>query len=265
MSGSSFYLTLLSNSSMSYYPDNTTANYSTKLPKTVKLEGEWVVGLVEFHYPCTMFNVQEHENILYVKKKTSLQNGDNSKKNVDANVIVEYKAHIPATAYDSVNHFLSAFNEHPLLRNHFKLRYDEISKLVRANPQDNSVISLVASPQLSLQLGYEPNTNLIKKPNGKYPFNLYLGLPSQLFIYSDIIDPQIVGDVMTSLIRIIPLDPTKYIYGAYKMHSFSPAHYLPVMRREFDTIEIDIRTSIGSKVPFQFGTSCVKLHFRRIK
>jgi hypothetical protein len=70
---------------------------------------------------------------------------------------------------------------------------------------------------------------------------------------------------MASLVRIIPLDPTKYIYGAYKMHSFSPAHYVSVLRREFDTIEIDIRMHTGGKVPFQFGTSCVKLHFRRIK
>lgn len=265
MSEDSFYLTLLSNSSISYFPGNTTANFITKLPKTVKLEGEWVVGLVEFHYPCTMFNVQEHENILYVKKKTRLNESAGSKNKTDSNIIVEYKAHIPATTYDSVNHFLSAFNDHPLLRNHFKLRYDEITKLVISTRQDTDVISLIASPQLSLQLGFEPNTNLVTKPNGKYPINLYLGLPSQLFIYSDIIQPQIVGDVMTSLIRIIPLDPTKYIYGAYKMHAFSPAHYLPVMRREFDTIETDIRTSVGGKVPFQFGTSCVKLHFRRIK
>lgn len=267
MSDDSFYLTLLSNSSTSYYPENTTAHFLTKLPKTIKLEGEWVVGLVEFHYPCTMFNVQEHENVLYIKKKVRLQDASDTNDNpsTGTDIIVEYKSHIPATTYDNVNNFLKAFNENPLLKNELKMRYDDISKLVTATSQSTDLISLIVSPQLSLQLGFEPRMNLILKTVGKYPINLYLGLPSQLFIYSDIIQPQIVGDVMTSLIRIIPLDPTKYIYGAYKMHAFSPAHYLPVMRREFDTIEIDIRTSIGNRVPFQFGTSCVKLHFRRIK
>lgn len=68
---------------------------------------------------------------------------------------------------------------------------------------------------------------------------------------------------MTPLLRIIPLDPMKYIYGANKMHVFSPPHYLPIMRREFDTIEIDIRSTTGQKIPFQFGTVCIKLHFKK--
>ncbi|CAK1593954.1 unnamed protein product [Parnassius mnemosyne] len=38
------------------------------------------------------------------------------------------------------------------------------------------------------------------------------------------------------------------------MHVFSQPHYLPVMRREFDTLEIVIRSSTGQKIPFQFGT-----------
>lgn len=254
----SFYLTLLSNSSISYFPNNTTSNFSTKLPKSIKLEGEWLVGLVEFHYPCTMFNVQEHENVIYIKKKNNtLDDG--------VTTIVEYKSHIPATNYDNIDHILKALNENPLLNNNVVIRYDKISKLVRATKQKDNIISISATPKLSLQLGFEPRTNLIGNATGKYPVNLYLGLPSQLFVYCDIIEPQMVGDVMTSLLRIIPLDPSKYIYGAYKMHVFTPAHYLSVLRREFDTIEIDIRTSTGVKIPFQFGTSCIKLHFRRLK
>lgn len=258
MSDDSFYLTLLSNSSIQYYPDNTTANFLTKLPKTIKLEGEWVVGLVEFHYPCSLYNVQEHENVVYVKKKVTLQNEE-------LPVNVEYKSYIPATTYDDMDHFLSAFNENSLLKNKVKFNYDRISKVIKVTSSHKDIVSVHATPILNLQLGFKPNTNLIQCQLGKFPANLYLGLPSQLFIYSDIVQPQIVGDVMTSLVRIIPLDPTKYIYGAYKMHSFSPAHYIPVLRREFDTIEIDIRMHTGEKVPFQFGTSCVKLHFQRVK
>lgn len=252
-----FYLTLLSNSSMSYFPENTTANFYTKLPKTIKLEGGWVVGLVEYHYPCTMLNVQEHENIIYIKKNKQLENEP-------AFVSVEYTSHVPATNYDGIIHLLKAFNENPILKDCVAFRYDDISKRVMVTAIDKSVTSITSSAKLSLQLGFEPNTNFIRNGMGKYPANLYLGLPSQMFIYTDIVQPQIVGDVMTPLVRIVPLDPSKYIYGAYKINVFSPAHYVSVLRREFDTIEIDIRTSVGEKVSFQFGTACVKLHFKRI-
>lgn len=260
----SFYLTLLSNSSIDYFPQNTTANFITKLPKTIELEGEWVVGLVEFHYPCAIFNVQERENNLYIKKKTIVE-GDYEPNDEDSLISVEYISQIPAFTYDNINNLLKAFNENNLLHNNVRLQVDEKLKLVTVKKLNNNISSLILSPALNIQLGYEPYTNLIQKACAKYPFNLQLGLPSQLFIYSDIVHPQMVGDVMASLIRIIPLDVSKYIYGAYKMHILPHIHYLPIMRREFDTIEIDIRTGTGNKVPFQFGTACVKLHFRRIK
>lgn len=250
----SFYLTLISNSSMEYFPDNKTTNFSTKLCKPIILEGEWCVGVVEFQYPCTMFTVQEHENIVYIKKSMMMPNEKKPST-------VFYKNHIPATNYDNIDHILSALNN---IKEKFKFRYDKISKFVSFSAMDEALISVSLSPKLALQLGFEPNRNLIEKNMGKCPANLHLGLPSQLFLYCDIVEPQIVGDVMAPLLRIIPLDPSKYIYGANKMHVFSPPHYLPVMRREFDIIEMDIRQSTGQKVPFQFGTVCIKLHFKKI-
>lgn len=258
MSDNSFYITLLSNSSADYYTDNTTAHFLTKLPKSIKLEGEWVVGLVEFQYPCSMYNVQDHENMIYLKKKVMSPSDKITK-------IVDIKTHIPATTYDNVNHFIQAFNDNPQLKNYIKFRYDNLTKMVGVTTINKDLTSFITTPILSLQLGFKPKTNLSQTSFAINPVNLYLGLPSQLFVYTDIIQPQVVGDVITTLLRIIPLDPTKFIYGAYKTHIFSPAHYVPVLRREFDTMEIDIRTTTGARVPFQFGVSCVKLHFQRIK
>ena len=41
---SRFYMTLPSNSSMEYYPENTAAENTTKLADTMELEGDWEVG-----------------------------------------------------------------------------------------------------------------------------------------------------------------------------------------------------------------------------
>lgn len=45
-----FYLTLLSNSSTNYFPNNTLANFHTKLPSKLFLSDEWVVGLAEISF-----------------------------------------------------------------------------------------------------------------------------------------------------------------------------------------------------------------------
>lgn len=248
-----FYLTLPSNSSVSYFPNNKTTNFSTKLPKSIKLEGEWCVGIVEFQYPCTMFTVEEQSNIMYVSKRVADPNGG------EEPCTLTYKTHIPASSYEDIEDVLIALNS----KEKFKLKYDKISKYIILGGETDNLISLRFSTKLSLQLGYVPNSNAAVRLTSKFPANLYFGLPSQLYIYCDIAEPQIVGDFMCPLLRIISLDPVKYVYGSNKMHVFSPPHYVPVLRREFDTIEIDIRSNTGENIPFQFGTSCVKLHFKR--
>jgi len=52
-----FYLTLLSNSSVNYYPSNTVAQYTTKLPQVMELEGDWEVALAEISVPFPLPNV----------------------------------------------------------------------------------------------------------------------------------------------------------------------------------------------------------------
>lgn len=256
MNTENFYLSLLSNSSMDYYPENTTANFSTKLPKTIKLEGEWSVALVEIQYPCTLYTVQEFDNIIYMTIATKLENEEEDS-------LIHYKTHIPVTNYDNIEHIVKAANAIGLFKDRVMFVYDDMTSMISVQILDKEIITLKLSPKLGFQLGFEPNVNLVYNKRAKYPANLYLGLPSQLFIYCDIIAPQIVGDVMASLLRIIPLETYKYTYGSNKMHVFSPPYYLPIIRREFDTIEIDIRSSVGEKIPFQFGTSYVKLHFQR--
>ena len=45
-----FYLTLASNSSLEYFPDNTVANFKVKLAEPIELTWEWEVALAEIHY-----------------------------------------------------------------------------------------------------------------------------------------------------------------------------------------------------------------------
>jgi len=52
-----FYVTLPSNSSADYYPENTVARYTTKLADKIELESECEVGLAEISFPFEVENV----------------------------------------------------------------------------------------------------------------------------------------------------------------------------------------------------------------
>jgi len=46
---------------MDYYPQNTVAQYTTKLNGQIELNGEWEVGLTEISFPFDVDNVLEGE------------------------------------------------------------------------------------------------------------------------------------------------------------------------------------------------------------
>lgn len=60
----SFYLTLPSDNSLNFYPDNKISNFKTRLPTPLELKGEWEVGLAEFIYPHTWYNVNCQNNLI---------------------------------------------------------------------------------------------------------------------------------------------------------------------------------------------------------
>lgn len=62
-----FYMTLLSNSSLDYYPENRTNSFTVQLPRYMYLEGQWEVALVEIQYPYTFSNVEPGQNEIHLE------------------------------------------------------------------------------------------------------------------------------------------------------------------------------------------------------
>ncbi|GFX79722.1 uncharacterized protein TNCV_2746411 [Trichonephila clavipes] len=63
----SFYVTLPSDSSMHFFPENKISHFKTQLPSPVCLNGEWEVGLSEIIYPHSWLNVKETNNYFLYK------------------------------------------------------------------------------------------------------------------------------------------------------------------------------------------------------
>ena len=71
---------------------------------------------------------------------------------------------------------------------------------------------------------------------------------------------QFVGDALVPLLRIVPVEGDD---GQRVSKSFERPHYLPVSRREFETIEVNIKHDTGESVPFELGKVLLTLHFRQ--
>jgi hypothetical protein len=70
-----FYLTLPSNSCMTYCPNNTLTHYTTKFQKITDLDGTWEIGLAEIQYLHSWYSVKNNEAWLKVhfNKESELQ------------------------------------------------------------------------------------------------------------------------------------------------------------------------------------------------
>ena len=67
----SFYVTLPSNGSMDVFPENTLTQFRNKLPRSLHLDGEWDVGLIECMYPFSWFQISPETSKLYKRNVVS--------------------------------------------------------------------------------------------------------------------------------------------------------------------------------------------------
>ena len=97
----------------------------------------------------------------------------------------------------------------------------------------------------------------------KVSADLYMGM-SALYVYSDVVEPQIVGSQNLQLLRIVPFQEQQHrknnTRGRLEPRMID---YLPLAKKHFDTLSIHIRNDMGEKVPFLLGKVNLKLHFRR--
>ena len=61
-----FQLTLPSNASITFSPDNKPANYTTTPPSPISLEGEWEVALIDIQYPHNWMNISKDVYIIFL-------------------------------------------------------------------------------------------------------------------------------------------------------------------------------------------------------
>jgi hypothetical protein len=248
-----FYVTLPSNSSMKYYPDNTLCTFTTILPHVIELQGNWEVGLVEIQYPYNWYNIPTDIDARTFNLSVQTENG-----------WVEHSFHIPPGYYPDLLTLVRAMMKHG---NHglkipgfkFQLHYLNMRKTFGLVHKSGNCRLTVPSALHHL-LGIDRSTldddhSISSRAAKMEPLDA-------LFVYCDVMEPRVVGDSLVPLLRIVPVQGE---HGRQITQIYQHVHYFKVQKKKFQTIEINIRDHTGKKVSFEDGTLNVTLHFRQHK
>lgn len=96
---------------------------------------------------------------------------------------------------------------------------------------------------------------------GKYPVDLRMGF-EVFYVYCDLVELQMVGNSLVPLLRVVNVEGK---HNDIVLKSYENPNYLPVSKREFDSIEINIKDNTNHSIQFLGGQVIVKLHFRKRK
>lgn len=86
---------------------------------------------------------------------------------------------------------------------------------------------------------------------------------SELFIYTNIVEHNHVGNTISQLLRVITLTDSKNNI-VKSTNTFVEPHYLKVNSHKVCSITIELRDIMGYFFPIKLGHCIVKLHFRKI-
>ena len=225
---------------MGVYEENTCAKYTTKIPENVDLNGDWEVALSEIIYPNKMVHVVNGEEcIIRVYMRGEY---------MDTRYLPDEEYDDPATLME---HFLE------IKQNYCKITYDEKTNEIEMNC-NHPLASMVFTKTLARVLGFRQTSF----EQGKvYRGKLCMGVdPSTMYVYCDLIEHVIVGDTRAPLLRTFGMEKNT---NDVVHRTFPNPVYVPVQKKQFDTVEVNIMTDTGDPMPFASGKSLVLLHFRR--
>lgn len=269
---SHFYVTLPSNTRID---GNHSNNFMVSLPHPLHLEGDWEVALVEMIYPFSWNNMQ------------ATQDADGRQGNVLDFQFVNgdhLEITIPESNYEKIGDLLHTItiivenNGEKVRRLQSQITnvipddprlyigpkdgtwdFDILTKRVHYRRPTSIIQHVMLSKPLQYLMGFQDQKLSSKLNVAQFPVDIRAGIDT-LYVYCSIIENQIVGDTKVKLLRSVNV--TKGAYGELVEKVFYTTHYVPVLNQEIESIAVEIKGTTGTLIPFQFGNTMLKLHFR---
>jgi len=251
-----FGISLVSNMEFSkqLYPENTDAKFRTRLFSTIELQGEYEIALTEIQFTMSFYNVNATD--CYIDAFSMDEYGMKS----------NYESYtLPKGNYTDLEQFVLHLNSLDIIKNNVSFKYNKDTDHVEVESSDSRQRKFVdLSLGLRAMLGFKLGEECLKEGPAPKPANLYANVRQQLFVYCDLVEPQLVGDSAECLLKTVGIEDITN-FGSLVVKTYDSPDYVPIQRTHFQTIELDIRTFDDKPAPFEFGPSLVKVHIRRAR
>jgi len=254
----SFYLFLPSNVCQGYFPQNRISAFQVKLPKRIQFNpNEYEVALTEFTYVhCMKTYIAEIQRCIWYFKEAINGISDLQGRNV-----------LPNINYSNPQTLVAEINKQ------LKRGFGDIGDIT-INSKSNKVQLNVLRGQVNLSNSMGVNLGFADTYMNKVTLHFEFkkgthiadktpvlhGGMYHIFVYSDIVKSQIVGDSLVPLLRIVNITG---VNDEVVTQTFRP-YYLPINKLEFDTVEVLLCNEFGEEIHFEKGQSIVTLHFKKI-
>ena len=239
---------------MDYYPENTRSRYWVELATPLRLEGPHEVALAGFHYTRSWYNVPTREdcNVRY------LIEGE-----MPPDLSGKYRTlslHLEPGHYTDVKQILDQLNHR---KAPMTWTYSQVSRKVTLSWHERDwVVKL--SNSVARKLGW-PGAVTLSRPD-KVP--RHVTAPSEvtldeivLYVHGDLAaDCNLVGHKRMPLLAAVSVQGNTGDVVNYEPWVLD---WLPVRTTYVSTIEVFITDGAGRQVPFEQGTTLVKVHVRR--
>lgn len=244
---SGFYLTLPHNAGGGHFTNNTRGNYTVKLPHEIRLSDRWEVGMSELHYTHSWKN--------FIGGRVTLNDNGKSYKFKVPSGFYEDERRLVNKISDLIKYWLTG-NELEKTEAKIHLEYDDITRCVVINIKKDEFMLLEFNQQLADALGVP--TQLTRTYESHKPVSLTEGLTT-FYVYCNILEYGIVGNTLAPLLRLVNVQGKD---NETVLEKYDMPQYKPLLKHNFDTVEIDIKSDRNETVAFDFGKVIVTLHFR---
>jgi hypothetical protein len=218
--------------------------FKIKLPHPIDL-GAYEVALTEIQYPLTWYNV--HQAGFNVKFP------DNVNKTV----------RLPDGRYEDVQAVVDAVQKQLqtlCVNEAIIVRWDKVRMKTEVQiRQDNT--ELLITPSLRDILGFDALHFTKGLTIGQNHADIDTGMTA-IYVYSDIVQNQFVGDTLVPLLRVVPIRGADK--NVYRGEEFLHPRYLPTKRETTSVMEFNLRTDAGKVISFKTGKVVLTLHFRAL-
>ena len=149
--------------------------------------------------------------------------------------------------------------ESPTAHERITLPMDSHSRRCKVVLKDNA--SFIPNKHILKMLGFKNKTTLDHTQISSEIADLNRDM-HVFFVYSDLIQPVMVGHDQVPLLRTIEVPHA--VAGSVITRSYTNPHYLPLRSNDIEEIEINITKGSGELVHFNGGLAIVKLHFKQM-